>query len=306
MAANSLEPRKAGAAQASFGLSAALATPFTTALAVDLDRMVAHGQALLADGCSSLTLFGTTGEGASLGAGERRAVQRAMLAEGVAPGQLVVGLAATDLETAAAQLAEAVDAGITTLLAPPPFYFKGVGDDGLHDWYAVLLDHAAARGARVILYHIPQVTGVGLSLQLVRRLWRDWGETVFGVKDSSGHWPTTAAFLGEGNFAVLVGDERHLAAAVRLGGAGAISGLANLLPAVLAKLVASGRENTALDALTNGVCAVPVTPAIKALVGVKRGAPEWRRVRPPLQPTAAADVGGLERLLDAVGTNEAA
>jgi 4-hydroxy-tetrahydrodipicolinate synthase len=282
-----------------FGLSAALTTPFSADLSVDLARMIEHAGDLLAEGCSSVTLFGTTGEGASLAWRERQAVLDGFAAANFDPARLVTGISSTAAESAADQALAALDAGIATLLVPPPFYFKGVSDDGLFAWYAALLARIGGRMPRVILYHIPQLTGIGLSLPLVRKLKDHYGDLILGVKDSGGDWPTTRSFLGQTDLAILVGDERHLAAAIRLGGAGAISGIANVFPGRLAELVRTGHDDAWLNGIVETLVELPVTPAIKALVGLKRGESGWERVRAPLERTPAADLERLRRLAGA-------
>ena len=289
-----------------FGLSAALITPFREDLSVDLARMIQHAGDLLAEGCSSVTLFGTTGEGASLTWRERIAVLHGFAAAKFDPARLVVGISSTAAESAADQALAALDAGVATLLVPPPFYFKGVSDEGVFAWYAALLARIGGRMPRVILYHIPQVTGVGLSLPLVRKLKDRYGDLILGVKDSGGDWPTTRAFLAEADLSILVGDERHLAAAIRLGGAGAISGMANVFPARLAALVRTGQDDSWLNGLVESLVELPVTPAIKALVGLKRGESGWERVRAPLQPTPTADVERLRQLAGGLGGKKVA
>lgn len=289
-----------------FGLSAALTTPFREDLSIDLELMTAHARGLLEEGCSTITLFGTTGEGASLSARERTDVLRAFAAAGFDPARLVVAIFGTAVESALDQALEALDAGIGTLLVPPPYYFKGVSDDGLYSWYADLLDRVAPLASRVLLYHIPQLTAIGVSLALVRRLKQRYGDVIFGVKDSAGHWPTTESFLAENGLCVLVGDERHLAKAVRLGGGGAISGMANILPTELAELVRSGQENARMDRMVDAVVRLPVTPAVKALVGAKSGEGGWARVRAPLEATPAADVETLKQMLDRLAEQRAA
>lgn len=289
-----------------FGLSAALATPFNADLSVDLPRMIEHAEDLLTEGCSSVTLFGTTGEGASLTWRERVAVLRGFAAANVDAARLVIGISSTAAESAADQALAALDAGVATLLVPPPFYFKGVSDDGVLAWYAALLDRVSLRRPRIILYHIPQVTSVGLSLPLIRKLKDRYGDLILGVKDSGGDWPTTRALLGETDLAIIVGDERHLAAAIRLGGAGAISGMANVFPGRLAALVRTGQDDSWLNGIVESLVELPVAPAIKALVGLKRRESGWERVRAPLQPTPADDVERLRRLAGDLGGKQAA
>jgi 4-hydroxy-tetrahydrodipicolinate synthase len=283
-----------------FGVSAALVTPFGEELSIDRGRMIEQARRVLDQGCASVTLFGTTGEGASLAEGERNSVLQAFVAAGIDPSRLVVGLNCTSSGAAIDQASAALDAGVRTLLVPPPFFFKSVSEEGVFAWYAALLDRIGHGAQRVLLYHIPQVTAVPLSLALVRRLKQHHGDLILGVKDSAGHWPTTEQFLGEKDLWVLVGDERHLGRAVRLGGKGAISGMANVYPRELAELVATGLDMPWLTELVDTVVKLPVTPAVKALVGVKRGEDGWGRVRAPLDATPAADIEALKLLLDSL------
>ncbi len=285
---------------ARFGVSAALVTPFAADGAIDPARAGDHAARLLSEGCDSVTLFGTTGEGASLGLRERAALHDGLLAAGVAPERIVCALAATALETAVDQARAALERGARRLLATPPFYFRGPADDGLFAWYAALIAALGGAGPRLILYHIPQVTGVPLSLALIRRLRDAFGPAILGVKDSSGDWATSRALLDEPDLAVLIGDERLLARAAPLGGAGAISGMANLFPALLARIVAGGAEPAGLAALVDAVCAHPVVPAVKALVAHHRGDPAWARVRAPLLPAPAPVAAALAARLDAL------
>ena len=114
----------------------------------------------LADGCTSLTVFGTTGEGASLGLNERQRALGALVGAGVDPArQLVVGIAASSVEDAIAQGRAGLMLGCPSFLLAPPFYFKGAGDEGLFDWLAAVLTGLGPKASNVILYHIPQVTG---------------------------------------------------------------------------------------------------------------------------------------------------
>ena len=283
-----------------FGISAAMSTPFNTDLSIDTGLLATHAKRLLAEGCSSLTLFGTTGEGPSVAAAERTDAYRHLLHAGIAATDIVMCVGSPALDAAVEQAQIALSSGGRWLLVMPPFYFKGVGDDGLEAWFAAFVERIAAHEPRVILYHIPQVTGVGISPALWRGLRARFGTIIAGIKDSAGHWPTTQAFLAEPDAAVLVGDERHFAAAARLGCAGTISGMANQFPARLASMLDSGTDDPALDALVDAVVRHPVTPAVKAIVGALRGEDGWSRVRPPLCTTPlpiAAELATMARAL---------
>jgi 4-hydroxy-tetrahydrodipicolinate synthase len=290
-----------GAGADRFGIFAAMVTPFRADGSIDLPRAVAHGKAVLARGAQGLTLFGTTGEGASIGTAERGALIAALLGAGVAPEQVTVTICASALADALAQAREAFGFGIRKLLLVPPYYFKGVSEAALEGWFAAFLGAVAAGHAQVILYHIPQVTQIALPVPMIRRLKDRFGDLVFGVKDSSGDWENSRALLEFSDLAVLIGDERYLARAAALGGAGAISGVANLFPRALSAMIRTGQDNAAICALVDALVTVPVTPAVKAMVGLQAGEDGWGRVRAPLAPTPEADVARIGRHLAALG-----
>ncbi|MDP2331126.1 MAG: dihydrodipicolinate synthase family protein [Reyranella sp.] len=291
-----------------FGLSVALASPFAEDLSIDLPRLVAHGRQSLADGCASLTVFGTTGEGASLGLNERNRALGALVGAGVDPvTQLVVGIAASSVEEAIAQGRAGLMLGCPSFLLAPPFYFKGVGDEGLFDWFAAVLTGLGPKAGNVILYHIPQVTSVGLSMDLIGQLKKAFPKQVTGVKDSSGDWDNAQALLKHhGELHILIGDERLLAKAMNLGASGAITGLANIAPDLMKPLI-DGIEEPRINAMVEVVLPYAVTAAVKALVGHRRkDAAAWSRMRAPLKSLSEADCQELFAAIDAIRTRRAA
>jgi 4-hydroxy-tetrahydrodipicolinate synthase len=290
-----------------FGLSVALATPFTEDRQIDLPRLVAHGRQSLADGCASLTVFGTTGEGASLGQNERNRALGALLGGGVDPKQMVVGIAAASVEEAIAQGRAGLLSGCSRFLLAPPFYFKTPGDEGLFDWLAAVLTGLGPKASEVILYHIPQVTAVGLSIALVDRLKKAFPNQVKGVKDSSGDWANTQALLEHHrDLHILIGDERLLARGLQLGASGTICGLANIAPDLMQGPV-NGIEEPRVAELIELLLPYAVTAAVKALVGHRRNDPiAWSRMRAPLRSLSEAECRALFASVDAIRAKRAA
>ena len=285
-----------------FGLSCALATPFRADGACDIPLLVAHARSRLAAGCASVTLFGTTGEGASVGNVARRAIFAARAQDGFDLTQhAVVGIAASAAADAVAQIRDAAAAGVRRVLLPPPFYFKGVRGAGLHAWFHAVLRDIAGSGVEVILYHIPSVTAVPLPIELIETLATEFPGQVRGVKDSSGDWPYTERLLElAGRLVILIGDERHLARGVTLGAEGAISGTANIFPELLLPLVEAGREDTRVNRTVDELLRYPVTPAVKTLLAHRSGEPAWCRVAPPLAPLAESEAKTLIAAYDAI------
>jgi 4-hydroxy-tetrahydrodipicolinate synthase len=285
-----------------FGLSAALITPFRADGLVDLPRLLHHAKYVLDQGCDTITLFGTTGEGFSIGMRERAAMIGAVLAGGVEANKLNAGVTATTVVDAVEQSRLALDFGARGLLLAPPFYFKEPDEDGLFSWFSDVIEGIGGDARGVILYHIPGQTAVPLSVALVDRLKRAFPGAITGVKDSSGNSATAEAFLAaHGELAILVGDERQLAGAMRKGAQGSICGLANIAPQLLRDVIHEARDNPLIVPLVDLIVSYPVMPAVKALVAHIHGDDEYLRMRAPLvdlpQKDRAALVSAYEAIL---------
>ena len=285
-----------------FGLSCALALPLKEDGSIDYRLLVTHARSCLAGGCSSVTVFGTTGEGASISLAERAKMLGALLAAEIDPHKEIIGgIASASIGDAVEQITILSESGCGRVLLAPPFYFKGVRQDGLYDWFARVLEKIAGNVLGVILYHIPSVTQVPLSVDLISRLKAAFPGVITGVKDSGGDWTFTESLLGaHSDLSILIGDERHLAPAVRLGASGAISGLANLFPAVLLPLVERGKDDSRVADLITAILKYPVTPAVKALLSHRSQDNRWLKVRPPLVQLSNEEVKELGAAHDAL------
>lgn len=257
-------------------------TPFQADDSLNLPLLSAHANDTLNNGASGVTLFGTTGEGASIGFDERSSAISALLESGIQAQKITLGLCGSAIADALAQIEQGVAFGITKFLLLPPFYFKGISDDGLFEWYSRLFKAADSR-ATFILYHIPQVTNVPLSLDLVLRLRNAFGDRILAIKDSAGNWDNTLKLLESGKIPVLVGDERLLHKAAALGAVGSICGLANLYPQRVQSLFETQVEDVALSADVDLIVSVPVISALKQIMVAKTGEASWGRLRSPLQ-----------------------
>ncbi len=277
---------------AAFGISVALLTPFTADGSIDLPRLAAHANHVLSEGAHRVTLFGTTGEGASLALAERGPAIAALIDSGIAPDQIFIGLCATSLGDTLVQVDQALAFGITRFLLLPPFYFPAPSDAGLYDWHAQLFAKADPR-AQFILYHIPQVTSVPLSFDLVIGLKTAFPDRVLAIKDSSGNWENGRRLLDHGGIPVMLGDERLLHKSLALGAVGSICGMANLYPARLRAVFDTGREDVALSHEVDVIVARPVIPALKLIMARTTGHVGWERMRTPLaalRDTARAEI----------------
>lgn len=280
--------------------NAALATPFQAPGAIDWNSLTRHARDLLERGLTSVTAFGTTGEGASIPPGERAELFDRFGAAGLDPARVVVCIYGPAAGEVATEARNSLRAGAAAVLVPPPFYFKQPSDDGVFAWYARMFDVLGGDARDVLLYNIPGVTGITIGVDLVARLRSAFPQIVLGVKDSSGDWPYAERLLAEhADLTILLGFENLLTKAAVRGGSGTISGLANIAPEMIAGLV-RGSADARIDDLVAAVTAVPVVPAIKALVAHVRGAAVWRAVEPPLDALEGGDERQLLARYDAL------
>ncbi|MEM6322892.1 MAG: dihydrodipicolinate synthase family protein [Pseudomonadota bacterium] len=286
--------------RASFGVSVALTTPFSDTGDILPELLADHAKSALQAGVSSVTLYGTTGEGSSIGAGERRIGLAALLSAQCPAEKIILGVFATAIADAQAQIAEGLSYGVTRFLIVPPFFFKDARDQAIFDWYAALLTQTDPT-AQVILYHIPHLTQVSLSVDLVARLAAHAPDRVIAVKDSSGNWENAKALIETRAVPVLVGDERLLHRAVGLGGAGSICGVANLYPERMVRVVETATEDPSISRLVDRVLSVPVIPGLKAMLAEHTGNLAWERPRPPLQPLSHDERAALFAEQEGVG-----
>jgi 4-hydroxy-tetrahydrodipicolinate synthase len=270
------------------GLWCALLTPLDAQGGVDHVRLVAHARTLLAKGVDGVAPFGTTGEGQSFSVGEREAGVDALLAAGIPAARVVAATGCAALPETIVLTRHGVQAGCAACLVLPPFFWKDVADDGLYAWYAQVIEAVADPRLRIYLYHIPQVSGTPLSVDLIARLAAAFPGTIAGVKDSAGDWTNTQALLARvPQLAILAGHEPHLPRLMRAGGAGTICGVANIFPALVHALLLPGAGATdvaRVQAFIEIAFRQPFLPAFKALVAERNRDPGWLAVRPPLLP----------------------
>jgi len=281
-------------------------TPFKADLSVDLDRFVTHSRLLLADGADGLACFGTTSEANSMSVAERMAALDALIDAGIPAARLIPGTGCAALPDTIALTRHAVDRGALGTLTLPPFYYKPLTEDGHFASYARVIEAVGSDRLRLYLYHIPQMSGVPITLSVIERLLAAYPKTIVGLKDSSGNWDNTAAVI-----AAFPGIESYSASEsllvknVAAGGAGCISASANVnVRGILALIRGLGTADEAalleqVSAIRKVFEGIPLIPAIKATIAHRLNDPAYAIVRPPFVPLDAsfdAVIDGVARL----------
>ncbi len=270
------------------GVLSPVLTPFTKDLKPDSRRLVKLCRWLSSQNVA-LVLFGTTSEANSLSLVEKISLLDDLVEAGINPSLLMLGTGCCSLTETVQLTSHAVKLGCKGTLMLPPFFYKDISDDGLLRSYAETIERVGNSALKIYLYHIPPVSGVSISLDLIERLIIRYPNAIVGVKDSSGNWNNTQSILERqwDDFRVFAGSEHFLLQTMRAGGAGCISATANINPNAIYNLYKEWKSDRAdnLQEQLNQVRTVlesyPMIPALKSVISYYSNHPDWTIVRPP-------------------------
>jgi len=271
------------------GVLCPVITPFNDDLSPNPDKLIRQCQWLLSQNVG-LAVFGTNSEANSLSVEEKIALLDQLVDAGIDVARMMPGTGCCALPDTVRLTAHAVGLGCAGTLMLPPFYYKGVDDDGLYASYSEIIERVGSDDLRIYLYHIPPISQVGISIDLIECLLKTYPGTVVGIKDSSGDWSNTSAMLERqwDRFQIFAGSETFLLRTMQSGGAGCISATANINPAAIHELFATWQSDGAveaqaqLDSVREIVQRYAMIPALKAIVANYGNDSAWETVRPPL------------------------
>lgn len=294
------------------GIYAAAVSPFNADGSLAIPKLIAYCQHLLSDGgCDGVAPTGTTGEGTSISMQDRLAIPQAFAAAGIETDRVIFGTGAPSSGDCIALTRAAYDAGYNNVLVLPPYYYKGVSDDGLFTYYARLVEAIDRDDLRIYMYHFPQMSQVPISPDLVVRLRKSFGPVIAGLKDSSGDFEQSRAIVEASggvaeDFDVYPSSEAMLWDGLSIGTAGIISGSTNIFAnkvQVAVKAAEGSDRDTAMDAVKKAraiASKYPLMPAMKQAEAWRTGDDDWTRMAPPLVPLAPAQKEALRADLDSL------
>ncbi|HEX2579939.1 MAG TPA: dihydrodipicolinate synthase family protein [Rhabdochlamydiaceae bacterium] len=284
------------------GIYTASLTPFHEDGSCDFDAYADHCKDLIAQGCSGVVLFGTTGEGPSLTVGERQEGIQA-IAHRIDPKKIIVSVGCPSIADTVKLTEEALSAKCAAVLMMPPYFFKNVSDAGVIQFYRDVIQKVYHPDLKIFLYHIPQYSGVRISLEVIRTLTKEFPNTVIGMKESEGNFELVQNILKEfPQFQLLVAKEIMIADAVSLGAAGGVSGIANICPQLICSLYKGKERQSEIEALMTILKKQPFIPAAKSIMQQKKGA-SWGFLRSPLAPLTSEQKLNFAEEFQKLGVN---
>jgi 4-hydroxy-tetrahydrodipicolinate synthase len=287
------------------GIICPILTPFENDASIARDLFVSHAKWVLNQGAHYLSPFGTTGEALSVSVRERMQALEWLVEAGIPANRLMPGTGVTALPETVELTSHAVGLGCAAVMVLPSFFFTAAGDDGQARYYSELIEQVASPLLKMILYNIPQNTGVPVSPALTARLNAAFPETVLAYKDSAGKWENTLAVIAAAPaVSVFPGSESFLTMGHAAGGAGCISATVNLNAAAIRSVFDAGLKgqdtqtaDAAIKAFRKIVQDAGLIPPMKAVLAVRSGDDRWLNLRAPLQNTTRVSGEALLKLL---------
>jgi 4-hydroxy-tetrahydrodipicolinate synthase len=292
------------------GVFAAALTPLKNDLSVDSERLVSHCNWLLKNGCNGLAVMGTTGEANSFSVSERIGILETLNDGGIPGNALMPGTGCCSFPDTVELTRRAVELGAGGVLMLPPFYYKGVSDDGLFASYSEVIERISDVRLKVYLYHFPQISAVQISFNLIERLLMRYPNTIVGMKDSSGDFENMSRVAQKfPGFGVFSGADDFLLPLLKNGGVGCITAVCNIASNLSARIYKAWQDGDASAEYMQGqlikirIAAqnFPYSAGLKTALAYFSGLDTWRPVRPPLVALDDNQMTELIKLLEAVG-----
>ncbi|HZH89326.1 MAG TPA: dihydrodipicolinate synthase family protein [Pyrinomonadaceae bacterium] len=241
-------------------------TPFTESGLMDTRALRGNIARWNETGVGGYVILGSTGERVHLD--ERETLEVVTTARECVPSHLsfVVGVGAQGTRQSIAEARRAAEAGADALLViTPHFYRAAMTPAALTKYYESI---AEASPVPVVLYNIPQNTGLALPWEAIARLSEH--ENIVGIKDSSGDMVNFVEMLrlASGEFAVVTGHASLLYAALSAGARGAILAAACVAPAVAVRIAHLVEQGAHAEAWELQRRFTPLARAVTTLSGI--------------------------------------
>ena len=275
------------------GVYAAAVTPLQADGAPDQFAIAQLVNFLANRGCHGLLVLGTTGEGPSFSPAERTQILKStsQTRQSYPALRLLAGTGTPSLDETISLTRLAFDLGFEGVVVLPPYYYRKVSEQGLFTWFDTLLSKAVPSDGTLLGYHIPPITGIGFSLDLLSRLKDAHPRSFAGIKDSSGD-SEFAQQLGHrfgADLFVLTGNDRLFSLALENHASGCITAMANIYSPLLRQAWDAFQRGSSIQAMQDLLTNLrnildlypPMPPLLKGLLHRLNNLPCWP-VRAPL------------------------
>ena len=276
------------------GVYCAALTPLKDDLSINKNLYLRHCQSLMKKNLDGITVFGTNGEASGFSINQKKECIEFILENKINPSNLIIGTGSSSLQDAIELTKFSVNIGSKASLLLPPFYFKNVNDEGIITYYRKVIEESGGNNFKFLLYNIPQHSGVTISFYIIETLLKLYPNNVVGLKDSTGNMDNMLKTIKYfNNFAVFCGNGAMALHTSRRGGAGAITGDANITAKLLSFIIHNFKDEKQIEnfenfqilmeKIRNVLNSHEQISLLKAYYSVADKLSEWNNLMPPLK-----------------------
>ena len=275
------------------GVFSAALTPINQDYSINSQLFLSHCQWLLTQGLDGLGVFGTTGEANAFNVEEKINALQFLIDNNINPNQLMPGTGQCSVTDTVRFTKQCAKLKVRAVLVLPAFFYKGVSDEGVIEYYRRVVEEVGDENLHYVLYHIPQISGVNISFEVIEKLLKLYPNNIVGMKDSSGDLDNMLKVTKYFNeFSLFSGSDSLALKVCRRGGAGAITATSNISGKLLSYIVKNNNEVSSIDnfqelqllqeKIRETLFTHEPVSALKALLSIQQNNQEWNRVNPPL------------------------
>ena len=279
------------------GLWVELLTPLTEELFVHHAKLATHVQTLGAKGVQGVVMFSQVGEGDAFNAAERLDAVKQLMARGIAGKDILLHVAFANLTDTVKLIRDAQELGLQGYILTPPPAGPEATDQGLFNFFDHIVQKAGPMGVKLYLASQPNPGHADLNPRVLSELLDKHAGAFQGLVDQSHNASHTMdwvrSFLPK--IPVISNQDMNTHVLANLGIHTSLSSYANLLPALMVRLVASnvaqkvsvagnkiGADDQRLEEFDRMIQGMPSVPALKYLMATQYRDADWLRLRPPL------------------------
>ena len=276
------------------GVFTAVLTPINQDYSINSNLFFSHCNELLDQGVDGLAIFGTTGEANSFNVDEKIDTLDYLINSKINASKLIPGTGQCSIKDTVRLTKKCSELKVKAVLVLPPFFYKNVSNEGIIEYYKRVVEGVGDNNLNYILYHIPQISGVNISFDIIDKLIKLYPNNIIGMKDSSGNINDMLKIIKYFNeFSLFSGSDSLALKVSKRGGAGAITATSNISAKLLCyimnnykdedKIKNFGELQSLQEKIRETLFSHEPVSALKALLSLKYNIDDWNRVNPPLQ-----------------------
>ena len=220
------------------GVYSASLTPINQDYSINSQLFYSHCKWLLNQGVDGLGIFGTTGEANSFSVDEKINSLEYLINSKINPEKIIPGTGHCSIADTVRFTKKCSKLKIKAVLVLPAFFYKGVSDEGVIEYYKRIVEEVGDQNLNYILYNIPQTSGISISFDIIEKLTKLYPNNIIGMKDSSGNLDNMLKIIKYfDGFSLFSGSDSLALKVCKRGGAGAITATSNISGRLLSFIV---------------------------------------------------------------------